>query len=333
MIESPGFFIFTIMEKKDLRIVFMGTPLFAVASLNAILEEGFHVVGVVTAPDREAGRGKKVRFSAVKEYALEKNLKILQPEKLKDEGFLKELSSLKADLQVVVAFRMLPEVVWNMPPLGTFNLHASLLPQYRGAAPINHVLINGEKVTGVTTFFLDKEIDTGRIIDRIEVPILEEDDFGTLHDKLMNEGAQLVVDSIEKIRTGSIKPVDQTQLLRPGEVLRPAPKIFKEFCRINWHQQAEKVYNFIRGLSPYPGAYTYFNIEHGDRLMIKIFKTVFKLADHSSESGMVVCEENQLKVTVDDGFIYIKELQAQGKKRMSAEDFLRGFHKKILSAD
>jgi methionyl-tRNA formyltransferase len=320
------------MEKKNLRIVFMGTPDFAVASLQAILDNGYTVAGVITAPDREAGRGKKVRFSAVKEYALKQNLKILQPVKLKDGDFLSELASLKADLQVVVAFRMLPEAVWSMPRLGTFNLHASLLPQYRGAAPINHALINGEKVTGVTTFFLDKEIDTGRIIDRVEVPIRKDDDFGTLHDRLMQAGAKLVADTIEKIRTGNVKPVDQAKLVAPGEVLHPAPKIFKEFCRINWHQKGERVYNFIRGLSPYPGAYTYFNIEDNGQLMVKIFKTAFEEAAHNNEPGSVLREGDRLKTAVDDGYIYIKELQAPGKKRMFAGDFLRGFHQNILSA-
>ena len=208
----------------------MGTPNFAVASLQAILDNGYTVAGVITAPDREAGRGKKVKFSAVKEYALKQNLKILQPVKLKDEGFLMELASLKADLQVVVAFRMLPEVVWNMPRLGTFNLHASLLPQYRGAAPINHALINGEKITGVTTFFLDKEIDTGRIINRIEVPIYKDDDFGTLHDRLMQVGAKLVVDTIEKIRTGTVTPVIRLNLSIPGKSSGRHLKYSKSFA-------------------------------------------------------------------------------------------------------
>jgi methionyl-tRNA formyltransferase len=320
------------MEKKDLRIVFMGTPDFAVASLQAIRESGYTVAGVITAPDREAGRGKKVRFSAVKEYALKYDLKILQPEKLKNEQFIDELASLKADLQVVVAFRMLPEIVWNMPPLGTFNLHASLLPQYRGAAPINHALINGEKVTGVTTFFLDKEIDTGRIIDRVEVPVFEDDDFGTLHDRLMEAGAKLVVDTIEKIRTGTVTPIDQASLVKPGEVLHPAPKIFKEFCEINWHRKAEEVYNFIRGLSPYPGAYTYFNIEDGGQLMVKIFKTEYEEVPHNAIPGSVMRNGDQIKIAAADGYIDIKELQAPGKKRMSAGDFLRGFHQNILSA-
>ncbi len=333
MIKSPGFFIFTRMEKHQLRIVFMGTPDFAVASLKAIVEAGYNVAGVITAPDKAAGRGKKIRMSAVKEYALEHNLRVLQPEKLKDEDFLEELGSLHAHLQVVVAFRMLPEVVWNMPELGTFNLHASLLPQYRGAAPINHALINGEKVTGVTTFFLDKEIDTGRIIDREEVLIDEEDDFGTLHDKLMVAGARLVIDTIEKIRTGNVVPIDQSQLVKQGEILYPAPKIFKEFCRINWNNKPRDIYNFIRGLSPYPCAFTYLNTEGGEELLMKIYKSEYEILPHDLLPGTVVSEnDNILKIAVDGGFIYIKELQVPGKKRMSTPDFLRGFHENLTSA-
>ena len=310
----------------------MGTPDFAVASLKAIIEGGYHVVGVITTPDKEAGRGKKIRISAVKEYALTQNLKILQPEKLKNKEFLEELAALKADLQVVVAFRMLPEAVWDMPELGTFNLHASLLPQYRGAAPINHALINGEKVTGVTTFFLDKKIDTGRIIDRLQVPIDEKDDFETLHDRLMQAGAQLVVDTIERIRKGEVTPVDQSGLIKPGEVLHPAPKIYKDFCRIDWNKKPEDIYNFIRGLSPYPCAFTFLNTSDDEPVMTRIYKSEYEISAHQTFPGTVSVEKsNTLKVAVEGGYLYIKELQLPGKKRMKTEDFLRGFHGNILS--
>lgn len=332
MIKSPGFFIFTPMEKHQLRIVFMGTPDFAVATLRAIIEGGYHVVGVITAPDKEAGRGKKIRIPAVKEYALTQNLKVLQPEKLKNKEFLEELAALKANLQVVVAFRMLPEEVWDMPELGTFNLHASLLPQYRGAAPINHVLINGEKVTGVTTFFLDKEIDTGRIIGRLEVPVDEKDDFETLHDRLMEAGARLVISTIESIRTKCVAPIEQSKLMQPGELLHPAPKICKDFCRINWSKNPKDIYNFIRGLSPYPCAFTYLNLDDDTPVMTRIFKSEYETSSHNTLPGTVSIEKrNALKVAVEGGYIYIKELQLPGKKRMPTEDFLRGFHGKILS--
>ena len=310
----------------------MGTPDFAVASLNAIVENGYNVVGVITAADKEAGRGKKIKYSSVKEFALLHNLNILQPEKLKNEDFLNELSVLEANLQVVVAFRMLPEAVWNMPDLGTFNLHASLLPQYRGAAPINHAIINGEKTTGLTTFFLDKEIDTGRIIDRVKVNIGDEDNFETLHDRMMEVGAQLVVETIEKIRTGSVTTIDQNELTKPGDILHPAPKIFKDFGLVNWHKNSKEIHDFIRGLSPYPCAYSFLYTSDDQPILTKIFKSAFDNVEHNSKRGKVYTDgKTYIKVAVNDGYVYIQELQIPGKKRLLVEDFLRGFHHNILS--
>jgi len=319
------------MDKQELRIVFMGTPEFAVASLKAILENEYQVVGVITAPDKESGRGKKIRYSAVKEFALEKNLPLLQPEKLKSEDFLKKLRNLHANLQVVVAFRMLPEVVWNMPKLGTFNLHASLLPQYRGAAPINHAIINGEKETGLTTFFLDKEIDTGRIIAQQRIAIDEKDNFGTLHDRMMERGSRLVVDTIEIIRKEEARAVDQSVLYKDGDTLRKAPKIFKEFCHIDWHQKSEKIYDFIRGLSPYPVAYTWMeNAEH-EEIMSKIYHASYEIKTHALEPGVVLTDmKSQIKVATLDGFIDILEIQIPGKKRLPVENFLNGYQKEVV---
>jgi len=320
------------MEKQDLRIVFMGTPDFAVASLKAIVENGYNVVGVVTAADKESGRGKKLKFSAVKEFALQQKLHILQPEKFKNIEFLSELSALKANLQVVVAFRMLPEEVWNMPELGTFNLHASLLPQYRGAAPINHAIINGERTTGLTTFFLDKEIDTGRIIDRVKVTIGDEDNFETLHNRMMETGAKLVVETIEKIRIGTITTIDQKELTESVEALHPAPKIFKDFCQVNWHKNSKEIHDFIRGLSPYPCSYSYIFTSDDQPILTKIFKSSYDNVEHNSETGKVDTDgKTYIKVAVNDGYVYILELQIPGKKRLLIEDFLRGFHHNILS--
>lgn len=319
------------MEKKELRIVFMGTPDFAVASLEAIVDNGYNVVGVITSPDREAGRGKKIKFSAVKEFAIDHNLTILQPEKLKNDGFLKQLKSLDANLQVVVAFRMLPEIVWELPELGTFNLHASLLPQYRGAAPINHALINGEVQTGLTTFYLDKEIDTGSIIDQVQVNIQGDDNFETLHDKMMEEGANLVIETIEKIRQETITPVDQLNLIKPGEELKEAPKIYKEFCQIDWNKSAKEINDFIRGLSPYPVSFSYLETADEEKLLTKIYKSNFEITDHKYQSGKVISDgKTFIKVTTKDGYLRILELQLPGKKRLLTEDFLRGFHHKMV---
>lgn len=310
------------MTKQDLRIVFMGTPEFAVASLDALVGGGYNVVGVVTMPDKPAGRGYKMQFSAVKEYALAHNLPLLQPEKLKNEKFLDALRALHADLQIVVAFRMLPEVVWAMPPLGTFNLHGSLLPQYRGAAPINWAIINGEQETGVTTFFLQQEIDTGDLILQKRTPITDGDNAGTIHDRLMSIGAAAVVETVDCIIAGTAPKTPQPQ----GVTLKSAPKIFKETCRVDWTQSCHQIFNFVRGLSPYPAAWS---VLHTDdkTIDIKLFEVTREPAAHTLQAGQVVCDgKNYLKVAVADGFVKIESLQPAGKKRMSAADWLRGQH-------
>ncbi|SHF21710.1 methionyl-tRNA formyltransferase [Mariniphaga anaerophila] len=314
------------MAGKDLRIVFMGTPGFAVASLKALVENGYNVVGVITAPDKPAGRGKKLTESDVKKYAVEKGLTVLQPEKLKNPDFLEELKSLKADLQVVVAFRMLPEAVWNMPRLGTFNLHASLLPQYRGAAPLNWAIINGESKTGVTTFLLDHEIDTGKIIFRRETEIGENDNVGDIHDRLMETGAALVLETVDVLASGTIKPIPQKELISGGEV-KHAPKIFKEDCKIDWLKDAETVRNLIRGLSPYPAAWA--NLVHsetGRTISCKIFSAQSVIADETAAPGTIDSDdETYLNVACGSGWLEITDLQLSGKKRMDAAAFLRGF--------
>lgn len=300
----------------------MGTPEFAVASLDALVGGGYNVVGVVTMPDKPAGRGYKMQFSAVKEYALAHNLPLLQPEKLKNEEFLDSLRALHADLQIVVAFRMLPEVVWAMPPLGTFNLHGSLLPQYRGAAPINWAIINGEQETGVTTFFLQQEIDTGDLILQKRTPITDGDNAGTIHDRLMSIGAAAVVETVDCIIAGNAPKTPQPQ----GVTLKSAPKIFKETCRIDWKQSCHQIFNFVRGLSPYPAAWS---VLHTDdkTIDIKLFEVTREPAAHTLQAGQVVCDgKNYLKVAVADGFVKIESLQPAGKKRMSAADWLRGQH-------
>lgn len=315
------------MNKEDLRIVYMGTPDFAVESLRCLVEGGYNVVGVITMPDKPVGRHQDVlQPSAVKKYAVEHGLKVLQPERLKDEGFLEELRSLKADLQIVVAFRMLPEVVWNMPPMGTFNLHASLLPQYRGAAPINWAVINGDTETGITTFFLKHEIDTGEIIQQVRVPIADTDNVGIVHDKLMMLGGELVVDTVNRILDGSISPVPQDELIGSDTVLRPAPKIFKDTCRIDWTgKNVKQVYDFVRGLSPYPAAWTEFVAPDGKVQVLKIYETEKESCTHDCEIGMIVTDQKkELKVAVSDGFVRLKEIQLAGKKRMNVVDFLRG---------
>ncbi|SDL94686.1 methionyl-tRNA formyltransferase [Daejeonella rubra] len=296
----------------------MGTPDFAVASLNALLEAGFDIVGVITAPDKPAGRGQKINESAVKQYAVAKGLKILQPVKLKDPEFIEELRSLKADLQIVVAFRMLPEIVWNMPSKGTINLHGSLLPQYRGAAPINWAIINGEKESGVSTFFLKQEIDTGDILFTVRVEIDEQDTAGDLHDKLMNIGADLLVKTVKAIESGEYKEIPQD---KTGEkVLKTAPKIFREDCQIDWNQPVMKIYNHIRGLSPYPAAFCIFQDK-----TLKIYKAEAEQAVHQLEPGSFQTDhKTTLKFACPDGFISVKELQLEGKKKMKIDEFLRG---------
>jgi len=309
------------MKKKDLRIVYMGTPDFAVESLKQLVENGYNVVGVITMPDKPAGRGYKVQFSPVKQYALEKGITLLQPEKLKDSKFLDELKQLNADLQIVVAFRMLPEVVWNMPKYGTFNLHASLLPQYRGAAPINWAVINGETETGATTFFLTHEIDTGNIILQTKIAINETDTAGDMHDKLMEEGAKLVLKTVDLLLSDNVSTLAQPNF----ELLKPAPKIFKETCRIDWSKDVVSIYNFIRGLAPYPAAWTTLLPTDNELIVIKIFETEKEFSTHQLAYGSVVSDKKrQVKIAVQDGFIQLKSIQLAGKKRMSIEDFLRG---------
>lgn len=313
------------MEKQDLRIVYMGTPDFAVESLRALVEGGYNVVGVVTMPDKPAGRGMKLQYSAVKQYALEAGLPLLQPERLKNEEFLQALKAWNADLQIVVAFRMLPEVVWNMPKYGTFNLHASLLPQYRGAAPINWAVINGDKETGITTFFIQHEIDTGNVIRQEKVLIEETDNAGIVHDKLMYLGARLVTETVDQLLSGDLSAVPQTEMA-DVESLRPAPKIFKETCRIDWSKSISEVYNFIRGLAPYPAAWTELIDPDGKKTMVKIFDTAKELSAHDLIPGTIVCDgKSSLKVAMSDGYLDIKSLQIAGKKRMQTDEFLRGF--------
>ena len=315
------------MTKDELRIVYMGTPEFAVASLDALVSGGYNVVGVVTMPDKPAGRGYKVQFSAVKEYALAHNLPLLQPEKLKDEQFLEELKALKADLQIVVAFRMLPEVVWNMPPMGTFNLHGSLLPQYRGAAPINWAIINGEKETGVTTFFLQHEIDTGDLILQKKIAIHRTDNAEAIHDKLMALGAQTVVETVDCILDGTAPKMPQPKATE----LKTAPKIFKETCKINWEHDCESIYNFVRGLSPYPTAWSELMNDNTPSIPVKIYAVTTEQTSHTHTPGTIVTDgKKDLKVACKDGFVTIKSLQLSGKKRMNSDEFLRGYKIDLL---
>ncbi len=302
-----------------MRIVFMGTPEFAVASLKALILAGENVVAVVTAPDKPAGRGQKVQQSAVKQYALTQNIPVLQPEKLKSQEFLDNLRSFQADIQVVVAFRMLPEVVWNMPSLGTINVHASLLPQYRGAAPINHAIINGEKESGVTTFLLQHEIDTGNILLSEKVQIEDTDTAGTLHDKLMYAGANTLLKTITALRDNTLIPMPQSEIAT--EKLKHAPKIFKEDCLIDWNADTEQIYNKIRGLSPYPTAFFHL---HGKTL--KIFEAKKEITSHHVTPGTPQTDGKMyLKFATRDGFIDVVMLQIEGKKKMRTEDFLRGY--------
>lgn len=316
------------MEKKSLRILFMGTPEFAVESLKALVENGYNVVGVVTMPDKPAGRGYALQASPVKKYAIQQGITILQPDKLKDERFLDEIKRLKADLQIVVAFRMLPEVVWDMPPKGTFNLHSSLLPQYRGAAPINWAIINGEKETGVTTFMLSHEIDTGRIIFQEKTIIGEEDNAGTVHDRLMAMGAKLVLKTVDALLEGRTKPIPQETLFKNVSDLKIAPKIFKEDCQINWHKTTLEIHNLIRGLSPYPAAWTELaEIENGEKNRFKIFAGEMVVdPTHGFYPGSIMTDnKTYINVATKDGFIRITELQLTGKKRMRVTDFLNGY--------
>ena len=316
------------MSKQSPRIVYMGTPGFAVGPLQLLLESGCNVVGVITAPDRPAGRGKRIRYSEIKSFLLKKEsqIPILQPENLKESGFLEELASLKPDLQIVVAFRMLPKVVWSIPSLGTFNLHASLLPQYRGAAPINHVLINGERETGVTTFFIDEQIDTGKILLQDRITIGADETAGELHDRLMKQGSELVLETVRQMSTGQLEAKSQDQYQTADASLKKAPKIFKEDCRIDWNLPGMRLFNLIRGLSPYPGAYCLLQKEDGEALHCKIFKATFEAGSHTKDPGSISSDGKRvLKVAVRDGIIRIHSIQLEGKRRMDVSDFLAGF--------
>lgn len=314
------------MDKKDLKIVYMGTPEFAVESLKRLVEGGYNIVGVITMPDKPMGRhGSVLQPSPVKQYAVSQGLKVLQPEKLKNEEFVAELRSLNADLQIVVAFRMLPEVVWSMPRLGTFNLHASLLPQYRGAAPINWAVINGDTETGITTFFLKHEIDTGEVIDQVRVPIADTDNVEVVYERLMRLGGDLVLKTVDAILEGSVKTIPQEELAQVGE-LRPAPKIFKETCRIDWTIGVKRIYDFVRGLSPYPAAWTELYQEGADPIMLKIFETEKLFCEHSLAPGTIVTDcKTYFKIASSDGYVNVLSLQLAGKKRMEINDFLRGY--------
>ena len=304
----------------------MGTPDFAVASLRILVENKYNVVGVITMPDKPAGRGHNLQYSAVKQNALEQNLRLLQPEKLKDKAFLEELRNLQAELQIVVAFRMLPEVVWNMPKYGTFNLHASLLPQYRGAAPINWAIINGDKETGATTFFLTHEIDTGKIIQQEKITIAETDNAGIVHDRLMEMGAKLVKKTVDMLIDGKIDAVDQAQFIHPDMELKAAPKIFKETCQIDLSWGVERVYNFVRGLSPYPAAWVELQFPgQAETVVLKVYETEKEFEKHDLAVGTIVTDGKKFaKIALIEGFIQLKSVQAPGKKRMEIGELLRG---------
>ena len=317
------------MQKQDLRIIFMGTPEFAVETLKSLIENAYNVVAVVTQPDKPVGRhGSVLQPSPVKQYALEHGLPVLQPEKMKDPAFVETLRSYNANLQVVVAFRMLPEVVWAMPEYGTFNVHAALLPQYRGAAPINWAVINGETETGVTTFFLDHDIDTGRIIEQMTFPIPDEADVEYVYDGLMHLGAKICMSTLEKIVSANGHPVsiaqDDSSLFTLHSSLKHAPKIFKETCQINWHQPAKSVYDFVRGLSPYPGAWTSLKDEKGTETVLKIFRTTKTDMKVDGRVGELLVDKKHLYVACVDAWLQIDELQLAGKKRMDAQAFLNG---------
>ena len=311
------------MEKNELRIVFLGTPDFAVESLRRIVDGGYNVVGVVTMPDKPAGRGKHLQQSAVKQFAVSRGLKVMQPERLKDDAFVEELRSLQADLFIVIAFRMLPEVVWSMPRLGTFNLHASLLPRYRGAAPINRAVMNGDAETGVTTFFLKHEIDTGDIIAQERIASGPDEDAGSVHDRLMELGATLTIDTIEHILAGDLKPIPQDELLK-GEEPTPAPKIFKDTCRIDWNSPARDIHNHVRGLAPYPAAWSTLIAGDTPQGSLKVFATRVLDEKSTSAPGTLTVTDGRLIADTATERIELLSVQAPGKKRMPTADFLRG---------
>lgn len=306
------------MEKP--KIVFFGTPEFAVCSLKRILDDGYEVAAVVTMPDKESGRGRKISQSDVKKFAVENGLRVLQPEKLKSPEFIEELRKINADLFIVIAFRMLPEVVWSMPRLGTFNLHGSLLPKYRGAAPINRAIMNGEKETGVTTFFLKHEIDTGDMIQQRKIEILDEDNAGTIHDKLMELGAEMVSETISAITDGTLETSPQPE----GEFI-PAPKIFKEDCRIDWAQDSVDIHNLVRGLSPYPAAFSTLVLENGREMDVKIFRTALCNRNSDNRPGQTIVENRRMFVKTADAMLEVLEIQPSGKRPMEVHDFLLGY--------
>ncbi len=317
------------MTKEDLKIVFFGTPEFAVESLKRLVDGGYNVAAVVTMPDKPAGRGRQLQQSDVKRFAVERGLPVLQPVSLKDEAFIEQLRSYQAQLFIVIAFRMLPEAVWQMPPLGTFNLHASLLPRYRGAAPINWAVMNGDSETGVTTFFLKHEIDTGDIIQQRSCPIDRHDNVEVVYDRLMMMGADMVLETVDAIIAGTVKPIPQDQLLTTGQQPTPAPKIFKDTCRIDWSRPAEEIYNHIRGLSPYPAAWTTLENEEGkEATIVKVYATGEPEPFAAGESpcpGAIKADRKRLSVACGDGWLEILSLQQSGKKRMDTDAFLRGY--------
>ena len=313
------------MTKEELRIIYMGTPDFAVETLRLLVERGYNVVAVVTMPDKPAGRGHKIQFSPVKQYALSVGLPVLQPERLKDEAFIEELRSYNAHLQIVVAFRMLPQVVWDMPPMGTFNLHASLLPQYRGAAPLNWAIMNGDKETGITTFFLTHEIDTGRVIQRRSIPIADTDNVGIIHDRLMEMGAEMVCETVENIIADKVVAIAQEELMT-DEPLRPAPKIFKDTCHLDFARKVEDLYNQVRGLSPYPAAWCEFVSPEGEAVGVKVFEAARHICEHCNTPGTIHTDGKKvIEIACEDGYLQILSLQLAGKKRLTAEELLRGF--------
>jgi methionyl-tRNA formyltransferase len=304
---------------EQLRIIFMGTPEFAVGILDIIIKNNYNVVGVITAADKPAGRGQKIKYSAVKDYALANNLTLLQPTNLKDESFLDELKALNANLQIVVAFRMLPEVVWKMPKLGTFNLHASLLPNYRGAAPINWAIINGDTKTGVTTFFIDDKIDTGAMILNSEIAIASDENAGQLHDRLMQLGSETVLETLALIEKGNIT----TTIQKENPEIKTAYKLNKENCKIDWTKPVVEIYNLIRGLSPYPSAWCFIS-DKNEEWNVKIHEAKMTLEDHNYDTGSLICSKKEMKIAVKDGFIQVLSIQFPGKKKMSTPELLNG---------
>ncbi len=313
-------------KQNSPRIVFMGTPSFAVATLKKLYEQNYHIVAVITAPGKKAGRGQKISQSEVKKYAIKKGLPVLQPTNLKDPAFVEELRSYRPELNIVVAFRMLPVIVWDMPPKGTVNLHASLLPQYRGAAPINHAIINGEKETGVTTFFISHKIDTGQVIFREKVAIKDTETAGELHDRLMEIGASLMIKTVDAIIKNKHPKQEQTKFINSATRLKAAPKIDKAFCQVNWNKNIHDIYNHIRGLSPFPGAYTELISPEGEKHYVKVYKAEKTIQEHDYQVGSIQTDGNTyLSIAVPGGFIKIREIQLSGKGKMPVTSFLKGF--------